>query len=75
MECPYCSKEMLCGYLWNDRSPVQWIPDGKKTPMLNFKVAKDAVALGSKLELLSGYKAQAYYCNECRIVIAKAEDE
>ena len=87
MNCPYCLKEMRCGYFFNDRSPIQWIPDDKKPSKINFTVADGAVSLCGKVEplleaswktslksIIKGYKAQAYYCDECRIVIAKAED-
>lgn len=74
MNCPYCSKEMRLGYFHNAERPIQWIPDGKKSTILNFAVAEGAVAFGEKYSLIKGYVAQAYYCEECNIVIAKTKE-
>ena len=74
MNCPYCSKEMACGYFHNAERPVQWIPDGKKSTVFNFSIAEGAVAFGEKYSLIKGYVAQAYYCDQCNIVIAKTDN-
>lgn len=73
MKCPICSKEMLHGYFNDDQSPIQWIPNGKKPPFFNYTTAKDGVRLYNKFSMLKGYTAEAYYCDNCHIVIANTE--
>lgn len=75
MECPFCSKEMLCGYLYNHNQPVQWIPKGKKPSMFSYTTARDAVKLNNKFSIFQagGYNAEAYYCDTCHFVIAQTE--
>ena len=72
MICPYCQTEMILGYLTNGTQPVQWIPEGKKESLLSFSVADEGVALPSRFTM-RGYRAKAYYCPNCKIVIAKTE--
>ena len=75
MKCPYCSKEMSCGYIYNGRNPIHWIPNKKKHPLFAFKTAKDGINLyHTTSSILSGYSAEAFYCDVCRIVIAKTEN-
>lgn len=88
MKCPYSSKEMRSGYFHNYRSPIEWIPDDKKPSMVNFTLSDGAISLCGKVEplmvallktslkaMVEGYKAKAYYCEGCQIVIAKTENE
>lgn len=73
MKCPYCAKEMLRGYLNNGRQPIHWIPEGKKPAALAFSMAKDGVCLCNTYAMTRGYSAEAYYCDACRLVMAKTE--
>lgn len=75
MKCPYCNQEMLSGYIPNGNQPVQWLPDGEKPSMLAFTTAEKGVTLVNKFAPLkaNGYKATAFYCKECKIVIAPTE--
>lgn len=72
MKCPYCEKEMLSGYIPNGQQPVQWIPDGETPSIFSFSKAENAVELINKFAPLkaNGYKAEANYCPDCKIVIA-----
>ena len=70
MKCPYCSKEMAEGCLHNGKQPVQWMPQGKKPSMFAFSSADSGIELNNKFSM-SGYSAEAYYCDSCHIVIAK----
>ena len=72
MKCPYCNKEMALGYVQNGQQPVQWMPDGKKPSMLSHKTTKEGVTLVNEFAPFkaNGYKAEAYYCMNCKIVIA-----
>ena len=75
MECPYCKKEMKQGYLHNRRQPVQWIPEDSSPSALAFKAAKGSVSLRHKpTSGIGGYRAEAYYCADCRVVLAKTEN-
>ena len=75
MKCPYCSKEMERGYIYNDTAPLEWIPKGKKPSIFKFKSSADGVKLTNEFSVfkVSGYSAEAYYCNSCHVVIAKTE--
>ena len=72
MKCPYCSKEMAQGYIHNGKQPVQWMPHGKKCSMFAFSAADGGVELNNKFSM-SGYCAEADYCDDCHIVIAKTK--
>ena len=73
MKCPYCSQEMAHGFLCNASQPIQWIPDGKRPSMWKFSSVDHGVTLGGEYNFLKGYTAEAYYCGDCRMVIAKTE--
>ena len=75
MKCPYCSKEMQLGYLYNGSQPLQWIPKGKRPSVFSYSVANYAVELNNNFKpfKVGGYSAETFYCEECHIVIAKTE--
>lgn len=75
MKCPYCNSEMLSGYIPNGNQPVQWLPDREKPSLFSFTIAGKGVALVNEFAPLkaNGYKATAFYCAECKIVIAPTE--
>ena len=72
MKCPYCQEEMQFGYIPNGQQPVQWIPDGEKPSYFSISVAEQGIPLINHLKPLkaNGYKAEAYYCTKCKVVIA-----
>lgn len=73
MKCPYCEKEMSCGYLYNGRQPICWIPAEDCPPLLAFRKSAQGVTLRHKeASAVSGYKAEAFYCDACGIVIEHA---
>ncbi len=76
MNCPYCQKKMQLGYIPNWSQPLQWLPDGKRPSIFSFTAAKDAVPLRNQFRPLKahGYKAKAYYCIKCKIVIAPTQE-
>ncbi len=45
MECPYCKKEMLNGYIPAVKMALMWIPDNKKVPPTIFSKTHDGVNL------------------------------
>lgn len=68
MKCPYCQREMKSGFVPNYDIPVQWIPQGRKGPSIRGQVGKDGIRVGDG-GYWRGYKAEAYYCGVCRIII------
>ena len=72
MKCPYCGKEIQAGYIPNGGQPVQWIPDGKKPSIFSFSVAEEGISLVNQYKPVktNGYKADAHYCSNCKVVIA-----
>ena len=75
MKCPYCKKEMASGYIPNGQQPVQWLPDGEKPSFFSFSTSEKGIALNNKFSPLkaNGYKAIAYCCIGCGIVLAPTE--
>lgn len=76
MKCPHCEKEMLSGYIPNGQQPVQWIPDGEKPSFFSFSTSEKGVTLNNKFSPLkaNGYRAVAYCCIDCGIVLAPTEN-
>lgn len=76
MKCPYCQEEMQSGYIHNSNQPVQWIPEGKKPSGFSFTVSDDGVTLSNEFKPFkaNGYRAKAYYCNKCHLVIAPTKE-
>jgi hypothetical protein len=65
---------MKPGYFHNGRQPIHWIPEDGKPSAFAFKTARGGVSLRHKpTSGIGGYRAEAYYCAECKVVIAKTE--
>ena len=77
MKCPYCQKEMQRGYIPNGSQPVQWIPDDERPSFFSFSVAEQGVPLVNQFKPLkaNGYKAEAHYCPDCKVVIAPTKTD
>ena len=75
MNCPYCGRTMLDGYIYNGRQPNQFLPKGVMPARISFTTTEKGVTLKNKFSFFkeSGYSAEAFYCNKCRIVIAPTE--
>ena len=74
--CPYCNCEMHKGYLPGETKPVYWIPESARDTVLCYHVPDAGIELeeaqtGKFLNIRLRYKANAYYCQKCKIVIAK----
>lgn len=67
---------MQLGQISNWSQPIQWIPDGQKPSLFSFSVAKNGISLINQFKPLKayGYKAEAYYCSKCKIVIAPTKE-
>ena len=76
MKCPYCGKEMESGYIPNGYQPVQWIPEGERPSLLSFSTSETGVTLDNKFSPFkaNGYRAAAFYCADCGIVIAPVKN-
>ena len=72
MNCPCCNREMKSGYIHNGNQPVQWIPDGSKPSAFSFGTTDEGVTLNNQFQpfKVNGYRAEAYYCESCKIVVA-----
>lgn len=73
MECTYCKKEMLNGYIPAVKMALMWIPDNKKIPPTIFSKTRDGVNL-TKVPFWRTQKAKSYYCSDCKIVITPATE-
>lgn len=75
MKCPYCGKEMSEGYIYNGAQPVQWLPKGVMPARISFTATDKGITLKNKFSFFkeSGYCAEAHYCYDCQVVVAKAE--
>lgn len=75
MKCPYCGNEMSEGYIYNGSQPLQWLPNDVMPSRIKWTTKDDGVNLKNTFKLFkeSGYKAEAFYCNKCHIVIAPTE--
>ena len=75
MNCPFCESPMQKGYIPNGDQPVQWIPEGKKPSKFSFTTPDGAIRLENRFSLLKtgGYRADAWHCPSCKLVIAKTE--
>lgn len=75
MKCPYCGKEMSEGYIYNGAQPVQWLPKGVMPARINFTTTNKGITLKNKFSFFkeSGYCAEAHYCYDCQVVVAKSE--
>ena len=74
MNCPYCQNEMQLGYIPGWTLPGQWLPDGKRPSIFAFSVAEAGIPLMNEYKFTHGYKAEAYYCSKCKVVIAHTQE-
>ena len=72
MKCPKCQREMEKGYLHNAGQPVQWIPEDRTPSVWRAGVAADAIVFDGG-SVFRGYRADAYYCPSCKMVIVPTE--
>lgn len=65
MECPYCKKELIEGYIYGDRYSLKWLPADKKLFL--------GIAIGSEelphVESSFRPKVRAFKCYECKKMI------
>ena len=75
MKCPYCGTEMAAGYLYNGSQPLQWLPNSVMPARIKFTKKDEGITLQNKFKFFreSGYRADAFCCGNCHIVIAPTE--
>lgn len=71
MECPYCKGEMAYGYLSSGDMALHWISEADKDLFLGIGSRK--VKLYNSRP--NSYSTEAYFCEQCKIVIAYTERE
>ena len=72
MNCPFCGNEMHSGRIPTGKMLSQFIPDGAARAFWSYNKAKQGVALRSE-QVGMQYEAEACYCPDCGIVLAKTE--
>ena len=75
MKCPCCANEMVTGYLYNGSQPLEWLPNGVMPSRINWTTSGKGIPLKNKFKFFqeSGYRADAFFCQYCHIVIAPTE--
>lgn len=67
MNCPYCSNDLLEGYIYSPRT-LSWSPQPLKT-FSEASFQKEGNVVLSETGLLAPAKAVAYNCPSCKIII------
>jgi len=70
MNCPYCSFEMIPGYLYGDRYRAKWLPDTKKLLFGIFAIGGEPVG---ELNLLR-QRIHCYKCSSCKKIVIDLKD-
>ncbi len=70
MECPYCSKNLIKGYIKTGGEVITWSSDPKRKPILSsrWKVFENEVKLGT-YHYFKGGRVCAYRCENCEKII------
>ena len=71
-KCPYCSKPMEIGYIYNGKGDVVWTPENSRPNMIINLIHKDQIMLSKSRFFMS--KIKVYRCPECKVQIIY-EDE
>lgn len=61
MKCPYCAKEMSCGYIYNGRNPVSWIPRESRMPIFGFLKPSNCVNLYHTIQVHGADTVQKHF--------------
>jgi hypothetical protein len=71
MECPYCKKEMIKGYIYGERYSLKWLPADKKLYAGIYAIG--AISLKSD-SFWARQRAKAYRCSDCNKLIIDIND-
>lgn len=69
-KCPYCSDELIHGYIKTNGEVIAWSPDCKKKSIFTSRwhVYENEIKLG-KYSFHKGGKVSAFKCNRCNKII------
>ena len=68
MFCPKCNHKMLTGFIPVFKGRLYWLPEDEDLPWYAAVHPKNGIIL-SGYTLMNFKKADAYYCESCKIVI------
>jgi predicted RNA-binding Zn-ribbon protein involved in translation (DUF1610 family) len=74
MKCPKCGKEMQKGFVPSNRGRLYWSPEDQRIPWNVAKLPKGSVVL-SDFSITTAKKAEAFFCESCKIVILPVKDK
>lgn len=66
--CPYCSKKMQIGYIYNGKDDIVWTPESSTPSGIINHPHKDQIML-SKSKRIFTNKFKVYRCPTCKIQI------
>ncbi|MBW6411066.1 PF20097 family protein [Clostridium weizhouense] len=67
MRCPYCSNEMIKGYIYGDRYMLKWLPEEKDLFLGIW--ANGGIELGKREGLIGRAAVEASMCQSCNKLI------
>ena len=71
-KCPYCSKPMEIGYIYNGKQDIVWTPENSKLhTFINF-IHDDQIMLSKARFTIS--KIKVYRCPSCKVEILFEEE-
>jgi len=74
MKCPKCGEDMQNGFLPAVRGRLYWSPEDQRIPWNIVKHPKGSVVL-SEFAIVTAKKAEAFYCEFCKIVILPVKEK
>ncbi|MCQ4925281.1 PF20097 family protein [Tissierella carlieri] len=71
MICPYCNDEMKKGQIESDDGCVKWQPALRKRSFIRniYRGDFEGCVYFGEGSMLKGGRAEAYYCDHCRMMI------
>lgn len=73
MNCPYCGKEMVLGYI-QCRDDISWSKKQRKVAAIP-PLDSSGITLASGAGPFSGVSVKAYRCYECKKIVIDYESE
>lgn len=73
MDCPYCHKEMLLGYIPVYKGALEWIPFNQRGSSFIWGSAKDGVKI-TRIAVMTVPQKEAFACKDCHLILMTYED-
>ncbi len=74
MNCPYCGKELIVGYIYGGSYGVnhslRWLPETMEPTLANLELESETISTN---RFSSQPKVKSYKCNSCRKMIIDLE--